>query len=168
MFQDISHTQGLYPVASRVVFINGKPAPHLYRIYNIRPDSGGDDYASMEEVLERRFRRLKQMYEGTIRNDESWSRPDLIVIDGGKGQLTAALKGIGKHQYDDDAIVVCALAKNEELIFVPGRKAPVNKNLDSASPAMLLVRALRDESHRFALNAHRKRRSLQYKSALKN
>jgi excinuclease ABC subunit C len=178
--QDVSHTSGQYPVASRVVFIDGKPARQLYRIFNIRRELGGDDYASLEEVLERRFRRLKKMGKGNMLNsdDQSWSCPDLVVIDGGKGQLTAAIKGMEKANFrsqrivslnedsqspdieNDNEIPVCAIAKNEELIYVPGRDEPVNQATDSASPALLLVRALRDESHRFAVSAHRKRRSL--------
>jgi excinuclease ABC subunit C len=164
-------------VASRVVFVDGKPAPHLYRLFNIRSVEGGDDYASMADVVERRFRRLKQSKNKNHSEhkalDEAWSRPDLVVIDGGKGQLGAAISGMKRageivsygiesstKQTSSEVIAICAIAKKEEKVFIPHRDEPVNGGLDVASPALLLLRALRDESHRFALNAHRRRRSI--------
>lgn len=159
------------------MFVEGRPAPHLYRLFNVRPSNGGDDYSSLEEVVERRCRRLNQprnknsMVKLVV--DEAWLRPDLIVIDGGKAQLGAAINGMRRArevavdneelslaQDDSDLIAVCAIAKREEKVYIPGRDEPVNNSLGSASPAMLLLRALRDESHRFALNAHRRRRSI--------
>jgi len=193
---DISHTQGDVAVGSRVVFLDGKPARHLYRKFNIKSVDGVDDYASLQEVLERRFRRAWVNGKGGVVGEESpWSLPDLVVIDGGQGQLGAAVKGmskVGVYPHTDaivmeqqtvggpDAeiveevvvgdyvisrkesqrsasVAVCALAKNQEEVFVHGQKEPVNDCPDS--PALLLLRSLRDESHRFALNAHRKRRS---------
>ncbi len=161
---DISHTQGENAVASRVVFENGEPQPHLYRQFVIRTVVGIDDYASIEEVLERRFRRAFKA-NTNLEEDDPWAVPDLVVIDGGKGQLNAALKGILKaaeslgDQVDVGSLVaICALAKDKEEVFVPGRSDPVNDHPDSR--ALLLLRALRDESHRFALKAHRKRRSV--------
>jgi excinuclease ABC subunit C len=191
---DISHTQGDVAVGSRVVFIGGKPAKHLYRKFNIKTVNGIDDHASLEEVLERRFRHVWVNGIGrTVDQDDPWSLPDLIVIDGGPGQLGAAIKGMQKagvfprrnvisidsqDTADSDEIVeevvvdggtmrdsqerrtsvaICSLAKNKEEVFVHGVSEPINDSPDS--PALLLLRSLRDESHRFALNAHRKRRS---------
>jgi excinuclease UvrABC helicase subunit UvrB/excinuclease UvrABC nuclease subunit len=200
---DVSHTQGDVAVASRVVFIDGKPAKHLYRRFNIKTVDGVDDYASLEEVLERRFQRAWVNGEGgLVDGEDPWSMPDLVVIDGGKGQLSAALKGMARasvyplmelevdaggdtgeeslliEENADDlvasptsrtedgggglpkrrtAVRVVALAKNQEEVFSPESTDPVNKSPDSA--ALLLLRAIRDESHRFALSAHRKRRS---------
>lgn len=185
---DISHTQGVATVASRVVFIDGKPAKHLYRTFNLKTVQGVDDYKSLEEVLERRFRRMSSSSighggnytnTGAAESDdaEAWSLPDLVVIDGGRGQLSAAIKGMSKaniyprHTADGaiesswrqnsegDAVQVCALAKNEEELFVPGKSSAVNHGAPD-TPALLLLRAIRDESHRFALKAHRRRRSL--------
>lgn len=192
---DISHTQGEVAVGSRVVFIDGKPAKHLYRKFNINTVDGVNDYASLEEVLERRFRHAWVNGQGgTVEEDNPWSLPDLVLIDGGPGQLGAAVKGMAKasvfprqngtvHDADStetrdaDALVeekvlsngelhtgrstfvaVCALAKNQEELFVYGANGPINDSPDS--PALLLLRSLRDESHRFALKAHRKRRSV--------
>lgn len=197
---DISHTQGEVAVGSRVVFIDGKPSPTLYRKFNIKTVAGNDDYASIEEVLERRFHHVwdDSSGEDLVRNGDPWSLPDLVVIDGGIGQLGAALKGMAKasvfpqtsqwkehrvvceveegHITEEDAgfdsvtdanfvvptrstrVPICSLAKSKEEIFVPGSNIPVNTSPDS--PGLLLLRSLRDESHRFALDAHRKRRSV--------
>lgn len=166
---DISHTQGEFPVGSRVVFIDGKPAPHLYRKFNIRSEKGQDardDYSSLEEVLERRFRRAWIKDQGTLVDKESpWAIPDLVLVDGGVGQLGAAIRGMSQADMVPfvakstevtcnssrltAAVPICSLAKNEELVFVDGRSEPVNQSPDS--PALLLLRSLRDESHRFAL-----------------
>ena len=97
---DISHTQGDVAVGSRVVFVNGKPAKHLYRKFNIKSVEGIDDYASLQEVIERRFRRAWINGKGGIVDEESpWALPDLVVIDGGPGQLGAAVKGMSKSVY---------------------------------------------------------------------
>ena len=191
---DISHTQGEVAVGSRVVFVDGRPEPKLYRRFNIQSEVGNDDYASLEEVLQRRFSRVWVNGEGgLVGHDDPWSMPDLVVIDGGVGQLGAAIKGMAKSDVfpcfsniivdeGDDVIVengdmdqydfasksialpsprrafvsICSLAKNKEEVFVFGRGGPVNNAPDS--PALLLLRSLRDESHRFALTSHRRRR----------
>ena len=171
---DISHTQGDFAVGSRVVFVNGKPARDLYRRFNVKSVEGVDDYASLTEVLERRFRRAwVNGIGGPIeQEDHPWALPDVVVIDGGPGQLSAALKGmsnsrvfphgsISKNRSGQNrgaTVAVCALAKRNEEVYVPGRQDPVNDSPDS--PGLLLLRALRDESHRFALYSHRKRRSI--------
>jgi len=173
---DISHTQGSSPVGSRTVFVNGKPVPSLYRQFNIKTVEGIDDYASLGEILERRFRRAwVNGVGGPVDAENPWALPDLVVIDGGPGQLSAAVEGMSKARVvppggfnssslttrgsDRMAVVpICALAKREEKVFVPTKKEHVNENSDS--PALLLLRSLRDESHRFALNAHRNRRSV--------
>ena len=169
---DISHTQGEGGVASRVVFVDGRPAKHLYRKFNLKTVENGDDYAGLEEVLERRFRRANFAGASQIHpaatgvagggngndtgNDDAWEHPDLVVIDGGKGQLSAAIKGI---QRANAAIPeICAIAKDKEEVFVPGTSHPINGGSPD-TPALLLLRHLRDESHRFALKSHRRRRS---------
>jgi excinuclease ABC subunit B len=161
---DISHTQGEDAVGSRVVFIDGEPAPHLYRRFNIKTVEGVDDYACLEEVLERRFRRAMERSEDADYDatEDPWSMPDLVVIDGGIGQLGAAIKGMSKsnvsakvhgtksENIDGIEVAVCALAKNQEQVYVHGKRDPVNDRPDS--PGLLLLRSLRDESHRFALS----------------
>jgi len=172
--QDVSHSQGEKAVASRVVFVDGKPVPKLYRKFNIKTVEGVDDYASLEEVLERRFRHVHDARDRE--SDNPWELPDLVVIDGGPGQLGAAIKGMAKAGVEasnnttvaDNGVVpeddnrvsvpVCSIAKKEEQVFVPGSNVPVNNSKDI--PAVLLLRALRDESHRFALRSHRIRRKL--------
>jgi len=188
---DISHLQGEAAVGSRVVFVNGRPQPHLYRRFNVKTvEDTRDDYANLEEVLSRRFRRARSS-SGLVEKDDPWSVPDIVVIDGGKGQLTAALKGMAKAHFfpsnvqsivsgSDEFIFeeeisacdvrttaspvfvpVIALAKREEEIFQPGSEHSLNEEKDS--PALLLLRALRDESHRFAVSSHKKRRSKRIK-----
>ena len=188
---DISHTQGEEAVASRVVFLNGRPAPQLYRRFNVRTVEGVNDYASLEEVLHRRFLRVwKSTDFELVEKSNPWAMPDLVVVDGGKGQLSSALKGMAKadvyplrawpstekNPYTHDELVVLeefppipasigrkafvpviSIAKKKEEVFVPNSLEPVNKTPDS--PALLLLRSLRDESHRFALRSHRKKRS---------
>lgn len=176
---DISHMQGNFPVGSRVVFENGKPQRSLYRKFNIRSVEGVDDYASLKETLTRRFKRAWVNGEGgPVAEEDPWSIPDIILIDGGPGQLSAAVEALvsqriypfdGKKDLTGNSssfsgqnrsatVVVCSLAKNREELFVFGSKTPINHSADS--PALLLLRSLRDESHRFALTAHRSRRSL--------
>ena len=171
---DISHTQGQGVVGSRVVFINGEAASHLYRRFNIRHDitdsANGvdprDDYFNIEQLLERRFRRVNGVHNDT---EDPWSLPDLVVIDGGKGQLAAAARGMAKagvfptgspeakFAENGRTVPLVSLAKENEELFAYAQTDPVNESNDSA--ALLLLRALRDESHRFALWNHRKRRS---------
>lgn len=236
---DISHTQGENTVGSRVVFIEGRPVPSLYRKFNIQTvmDGKPDDYQSLEEVLERRFRRVwktrnnKTSTNELVYDKDPWSMPDLVVIDGGKGQLNAAVKGIsranvlpyepihddsGQHSFsvsdedkvssnnhdhtsstihgdwiveeeeddDDDSdstmfvesslsscksessstrtrgafVPIIALAKKKEEVFVYRNSNPVNTNTSIDDGTMLLLRSLRDESHRFAITSMRKRR----------
>ncbi len=139
---DISHFQGSHTVASMVVMRDGLPDKGEYRRFRIRTVSGVDDFASMEEVVTRRYRRVR---------DEGGPWPDLIVIDGGKGQLSAALKAL--RALDLGELPVVGLAKRFEEIFVPGRLESLR--LDERSPGRLLVQRLRDEAHRFAITFHR-------------
>ncbi len=144
---DISNLQGGYQVASMVVFENGAPAKAEYRSFRIKTVEGQDDFASMKEVVGRRMRRAKE--------DERWEDlPDLMIIDGGKGQLGAALEAI-KEVGEDDMMVV-SLAKRDEEIFIPDRLTSLR--LARHTPALRLVQHIRDEAHRFALSYHRKLR----------
>lgn len=145
---DISNIQGTAPVASMVVFEGGQPAKSEYRRFKIKynPESP-DDFAMMRETILRRFRNYKT-------NDPKFSKtPDLIVIDGGRGQLNAAIKAL-----DELGLVLPAigLAKKQELIFLPANPEPIQLPLSSAG--LLLLRRLRDEAHRFAVSYHRKLR----------
>ena len=143
---DISHVSGSHTVASMVVMQAGKPARAEYRKYKIKTVEGVDDFASMEEVVGRRYRRVK---------DEGGPWPDLIMIDGGKGQLTAALKAL--RALGLGHLAVFGLAKRFEEFFVPGKVESVR--LDERSPGRLLIQRLRDEAHRFAITFHRQLRS---------
>lgn len=169
---DISHTQGDVAVGSRVVFEGGLPLKKDYRLFNIRTVHGIDDYASIEEVLERRFRKAWINSQGDlVDNNNPWKLPDLVVIDGGKGQLMAAQKGMaraGVYASNDRSatgnttkksatIPIVSLAKKLEEVFAPNSPLPINDFSDSN--ALLLLRSIRDESHRFALTTHRKQRS---------
>lgn len=157
---DISHVQGSDAVASRVVFIDGLPANQHYRRYKIRnPDvrSGhSDDFASLAEVLGRRFRDAGQQKRdtGKIENTPDW--PDLVMIDGGKGQLSAVVEVLREMDLLEDVRVV-SLAKQREEIFQPGESFPVRS--DSEQPGVQLLRRLRDEAHRFAVTFHRQQRT---------
>lgn len=142
---DISHVQGFETVASMVVFVKGKPAKAHYRKFKIKTVPGVDDFASMEEVVFRRYRRA-------VEEGGPW--PDLVLIDGGPGQLAAALKGLRKAT--SRALPMASLAKREEEIFLPGRAASLR--LPKDSPALQMLQHLRDESHRFAVTFHRARR----------
>lgn len=153
---DISNISGTDKVASMVVFINGEAAKERYRRFRIKTVRGSDDFASMREVLTRRVHELSS-------NDISFSeRPDLIVVDGGKGQLSSAVDAL-----TGTGISVIGLAKREEEVFRPGESEPVILERDSL-PLTLLQR-LRDEAHRFAVTYHRLlRKERQTKSNLKN
>jgi excinuclease ABC subunit C len=142
---DVSHTQGKDTAASRVVFENGLPKKSEYRKYNIKTVKKADDYAAMQEVFERRLKRF-------IKGDEPL--PDLFLIDGGKGQLSAVVEVIKRFGLLD--IPVVALAKRMEEVFVPVSKSPLM--IPKTSPALKLLQQLRDEAHRFALGHHRKKR----------
>lgn len=143
---DISHTQGTEVVASAVVFENGEPRKAAYRHMRIKGDWGNDDFRSMAEVVRRWFRR---------RCDEGEPLPDLAIIDGGKGQLSAAVEALRALGLDD--VQVAALAKREEEVFLPGRSGGVR--LDRRDRALHLLQRTRDEAHRFAIRYNRKLRS---------
>jgi len=144
---DNSNFQGSYPVASMVVFKDGKPDNKSYRHFNIKTVTGPDDFASMEEVVYRRYKRLKE---------EKLSLPQLIIVDGGKGQLSAAVKSLKKLDLYGK-IAVAGIAKRLEEIFMPEDSIPLLINKKSAS--LKLVQKLRNEAHRFAITFHRKKRS---------
>lgn len=141
---DISNISGTDATGSLVVFVDGKPDKKNYRRFKIKTVKGADDFAMMGEVVGRAYARRK---------DEGKKMPDLVLIDGGKGQLNAALAAIGSLGLSLD---VAALAKEFEYIFLPGREAPVI--LPEDSPARKLMQMIRDEAHRFALGYHRKLR----------
>jgi len=150
---DISNIQGQEVVGSMVVFQDAQPKKAHYRKFAVRGVEGQDDFASMEEVVTRRFARLGDVSDEEY--DESFaSPPNLVVIDGGKGQLAAALAAMQK--FDLPRVAVIALAKREEEVFLPGRSEPVL--LDRSSPGLQLLQRVRDEAHRFAIGFHRQRR----------
>jgi excinuclease ABC subunit C len=143
---DISNIQGKDSVGSMVVFSGGRPKNSEYRRFKIKTVAGADDYASMKEVLKRRFRRASGD------DASSWGRlPDLIVIDGGKGQLGAAVEALS--EVGVDAIPVAGLAKEREELFLPGNPDPII--LPATSQGLYLVQRVRDEAHRFAITYHR-------------
>jgi excinuclease ABC subunit C len=163
---DISHLSGTDTVASMAVFIDGRPRKNEYRKYNIRSVDGIDDYAAMREVVERRVRRLL---------DEKKELPDLFLIDGGKGQLNAALEALRKTCGSASSVSapfhgatpdkpgpaapvkpVIGLAKKLEEIFIPGMRDPVR--IPKTSASLKLIRHIRNESHRFAITFQRSKR----------
>src|SRR5262245_10143850 len=150
---DISTIQGTETVGSLVVFEDGAPKKAHYRKFAVRSLDGQDDFAAMAEVVSRRFARLGRRTDAEY--DESFvTSPNLVVIDGGKGQLSAALGAM--QQFDLPRVAVIALAKRIEEVFVPGQPEPIL--LDPHSPGLQLLQRLRDEAHRFALGFHRQRR----------
>jgi excinuclease ABC subunit C len=156
---DISTIQGAETTGSMVVFVQGVPRKSHYRRFNIHDVDGQDDYASMRDVLDRRFRRwqIAQSEEmlGT-RDIKGWAKlPDLLLVDGGKGQLSVAVDVLASYDLLD-TVPVAALAKRHEEIFVPGRSKPIS--LPPRSPGLFLVQRVRDEAHRFAVRHHRVRR----------
>jgi excinuclease ABC subunit C len=152
---DISNIQGRDIVAAMTVFVDAQAKRAHYRTFSVRGLDGQDDFASMAQVVGRRFARLRAA-SAPDRFDESFgSVPNLVVIDGGKGQLAAALEAI--HTSSDlPRVAVIALAKREEEVFVPGESAPIR--LDRHDPGLQLLQAIRDEAHRFAITYHRQRR----------
>ncbi|HEY8816221.1 MAG TPA: excinuclease ABC subunit UvrC [Candidatus Dormibacteraeota bacterium] len=156
---DISNIQGDSAVGAMVVFEDGRPRSDHYRHFRIRFVPGPNDFAMLQEVLHRRLERLESAQrreDADIVGDRSFtSRPDLILIDGGKGQLSAALEVLESAGYAD--IPTFALAKEREEIFAPGRAEPIVQ--EKSSPGMFLVQRIRDEAHRFAITHHRKVRS---------
>jgi excinuclease ABC subunit C len=158
---DISNIQAESPVGSMVVFQDGVPKKAHYRKFGLRQLEGPDDFAAMAEVISRRFARLQDATADEY--DESFaSVPNLVVIDGGKGQLSAALAAM--QAYDLPRVAVISLAKREEEIFLPHRSDPVR--LDRHSPGLQLLQRLRDEAHRFALGFHRQRRSARARESI--
>jgi excinuclease ABC subunit C len=151
---DISNFGGAQSVGSMVVFEDGRPRTGEYRRFRIKEVVGANDYASHQEVLRRRFRRARTGEEGS-EEELRWQLPDLVVIDGGKGQLSAAKEVLDELGYHDLAVV--GLAKEREEIFLPGRDEPVL--LPTTSPALYLMQRLRDEAHRFAITYHRSLRA---------
>ena len=158
---DISNLQDSQIVASQVTFVDGKPAKKLYRKYKIKTvTEGPDDFASMREVMARRLRRAAE--EGDL--------PDLIVIDGGKGQLSSALSVLS--EYKGMKVSIVSLAKNKqkesgpthERVFLPEAKSPIL--LKPGSPSYRILTAIRDEAHRFAITYHRKRRDKAFKKSV--
>jgi excinuclease ABC subunit C len=143
---DISHTQGAETVASAVVFQNGEPRKAEYRHMKIKGDWGNDDFRSMEEAVFRYFRR---------RMEEDRPLPDLVLIDGGKGQLSSARSAL--QELGLEHVAVAALAKKEEEVFLPGNAASVR--MSRRDPALHVLQRLRDEAHRFAVSYNRKLRS---------
>ncbi|MBR6300588.1 MAG: excinuclease ABC subunit UvrC [Clostridia bacterium] len=150
---DISNTQGVLSVASMVVFIDGEPAHGEYRHYRIKTVEGPNDYASLHEVLHRRFART-QREEGS----ERWVMPDLVLIDGGPGQLRYAREAMLSLGID---VPMFSLAEREEELWLPDAEQPIL--LDRRSPALHLIQHVRDEAHRFAITYHR---SLRGKAAV--
>ncbi len=167
---DISNTQGTAVTASMVVFEQGAPKKAHYRSFNIKSVEGPNDFASMKEALTRRFRRWKEQPGMALSSpsspnsqrrpgqkaDESFARlPDLLIIDGGKGQLGVAVEVLKAFELSD-RVPVCGLAKQQEEIFLPGKSASIL--LPRRSQGLYLVQRVRDEAHRFALTHHRSRR----------
>ncbi len=169
---DISHLHGTAAVGSMVVFEQGVPKKSHYRRFNIRT-AAGDDFGSLEEVLTRRLNRWKAAREAAQspvpqkRPDPSFARlPNLMLIDGGKGQLARALKVLRRFGLENEVFAL-GLAKAEEEIYLPGKKEPLR--LPRNSPALFLLQRVRDEAHRFAITANRKRRvRIGLASALEN
>jgi len=147
---DNSNIQGTNPVASCVVFVSGKPKKSEYRHFNIKSVTGPDDFATMEEIVFRRYFRVL---------DEGGRLPDLIIVDGGKGQLSAALKSLHKLNIRD-RVAIIGIAKRLEEIYVP--EDPVPLYLDKNSPSLRLIQQIRNEAHRFGITFHRKKRELSF------
>jgi excinuclease ABC subunit C len=143
---DISNIQGADAVASMVVFVDGKPRKSEYRKFRIRTVEGPDDFASMKEVVERRYRRVRQ---------EGGAMPDLVMVDGGKGQLSSAVEVLRSLDLAGQPII--GLAKRLEEVFLPGMSEP--ELIPKASAGLRLLQQLRDEAHRFAITYHRSVRS---------
>ncbi|MEP6871210.1 MAG: excinuclease ABC subunit UvrC [Anaerolineaceae bacterium] len=169
---DNSNIQGTSPVSSMVVFVDGKPANQQYRRFKVKTVVGADDFATMAEIMRRRFKRIEVVLpaepqpgdrhggDGGVpvahsAPDDAWDLPDLVIIDGGKGQLAAAaqaMREMGVHH-----IPVVGLAKRFEELFVPGEDDPIV--LPRGSEALYMVQRIRDEAHRFAITFHRQVRA---------
>lgn len=147
---DNSNIQGKNPVAACVVFRNGKPSRKDYRHFNIKTVSGPDDFTSMEEIVYRRYKRMLE---------EKQDLPQLIIIDGGKGQLSASIKSLKKLDIHDKVSVI-GIAKKLEEIYFPGDSVPIY--LDKNSVSLKIIQQLRNEAHRFGINFHRLKRSIDF------
>ena len=149
---DVSHTSGEATVASCVVFNRAGALKSDYRRFNLTPAAAGDDYAAMAEALQRRYARIKK---GEV------AMPDVLFVDGGKGQLAEAMKVLAELELDWLRVVGVAKGRarkvGAEQLFLPGEKIPIL--LESDSPALLLIQQIRDEAHRFAITGHRQRRA---------
>ena len=163
---DISHTQGTQTVGSMVVFVQGAPQKSDYRRFNVQT-VGNDDYGAMREVLTRRFQRYRDTLAGELHDPKkvkarsnrptAWAiLPDLLLIDGGKGQLAVGQEVLREFDLEGE-IPIASLAKQEEELFVPDR--PISVMLPRRSEALYLVQRVRDEAHRFANEGHRKQRA---------
>jgi excinuclease ABC subunit C len=169
---DISHIQGSDAVASQVVFIDGLPAKQHYRKYRIRSSSiragHSDDFMAMAEIMRRRFRRwaqakaegadlaaLRKAGASALHTDGLSDWPDVVMIDGGKGQLSAVMEALRELDLHEE-LVVCSLAKQREEVFLPGAREPLDTEADQLG--VVLLRRLRDEAHRFAVSFHRQQR----------
>lgn len=150
---DISNILGTLAVASMVSFVDGKPARDRYRRFRIKTVHQSDDFAMMQEAITRRYSRLLQ---------EKLPFPDLLVVDGGKGQLSSAIEALVAMQCPPFPVI--GLAKREEEIFLPGRSEPVL--LDRHDPALRALQAMRDEAHRFAISYHRELRAKRLQQSL--
>jgi len=139
---DISHFQGTETVASMVSFLDGKPRKSEYRKYRIKTVEGVDDFAGMREVIGRRYRRLIE---------EQSALPDLIIVDGGKGQLSSAVEVLTELGLSTQPVI--GLAKRLEEVFLPGESLP--QNIPKTSSGLKLLQRVRDEAHRFAITFHR-------------
>ncbi|MBW4529519.1 MAG: excinuclease ABC subunit UvrC [Aphanothece saxicola GSE-SYN-MK-01-06B] len=169
---DISHIQGSDAVASQVVFIDGLPAKQHYRKYRIQSSSiragHSDDFMAMAEIMRRRFRRwsqakaegadlaaLRRAGASALHTDGLSDWPDVVMIDGGKGQLSAVMEALRELDLHED-LTVCSLAKQREEVFLPGASQPLDTEADQLG--VVLLRRLRDEAHRFAVSYHRQQR----------
>ncbi len=178
---DISNIQGTNAVGSMVVFKDGLPAKSEYRKFKIQnnpPAGGPDDFAMMKEMLTRRLMRSQTGFKSEKPNPKfetnhtsqntklkPWDLPDLIIVDGGKGQLNAVLSVLNAKRYSLNAVPIIGLAKKQEEIFLPNQSLPLL--LPHTSPTLQLLQRIRDEAHRFGITFHRKLRSQQaVKSAL--
>jgi excinuclease ABC subunit C len=143
---DNSNFQGDFPVAAMVCFKNAKPDKSEYRHFNIKTVEGPNDFASMEEIVFRRYKRMKE---------ENNPLPQLIIVDGGKGQLSAALKSIERLDLTGKMTII-GIAKKLEEIYYPNDPLPMY--LDKKSETLRMIQQMRDEAHRFGITHHRKRR----------
>jgi excinuclease ABC subunit C len=149
---DISHLGGENTVASLVTFKDGKPAKKSYRKFNLKTVDGVDDFASMREVVLRRYSRLLK---------EKKSLPDLILVDGGKGQLSMAVSAL--RELGIAYVSIIGLAKRLEQVYLPGQSDP--QSISKSSAGLLLLRKIRDEAHRFAVSFHRQKRARSFKES---